>query len=290
MSILALAGEPAQSCPARSWGSSGDCIAAAVLVHGLGAHSGWFEALGRRLKVRRIFALAYDQVGFGKRKGQTFVSKEQWFSDLSRAFAFVKETVGDKPVFVMGNSMGAAVSLRAVADRLVAPAGLVMFSPGFDGNPELFKLSYRVAAVVKALLKPESEIELPYTPDMVTRTESVRTWINCDPDRRFSPTGRMMLELLKLSLTLPKIRSVECPLYMFRPAADTIVDGKASLKLFDQIVSPSKKEQTFPEAWHDLMFDPVIDELSDELASWIKMISNKTAAKPDASPQTRPAK
>ncbi len=51
--------------------------------------------------------------------------------------------------------MGAAVSLKAVADRCVLPAGLAMFSPGFDGSPELFKPSYKLQAVYKALTKPE---------------------------------------------------------------------------------------------------------------------------------------
>ena len=40
------------SCPpitGRTWGTASECRAAALLIHGLGAHSAWFEALGRRL-------------------------------------------------------------------------------------------------------------------------------------------------------------------------------------------------------------------------------------------------
>jgi alpha-beta hydrolase superfamily lysophospholipase len=254
-------------------------VSAALLVHGLGAHSGWFEALGRRLKVRRIFALAYDQVGFGKRRDEKFVSQQQWFDDLIAAYSYLSTKVGNKPIFVMGNSMGAAVSLKVVADEGVKPAGLVMFSPGFDGHPARFKLSYRISTLTKALINPETEVSLPYTPDMVTRSESVRNWLNNDPDMRFSPTGKMLLELLKMSLSVPKIRKIGCPVFMITSGIDSIVDGKASKRIFDRLDSPEKKELVFPEAWHDLMFDPVIDELIDELATWTAHVSSSNGKK-----------
>jgi len=265
--------------PARSWGTAGDCIAGALLVHGLGAHSGWFEALGRRLKVKRILALAYDQVGFGKRRSQEFKSEKQWFEDLTTSYNHLKQLVGDRPVYVMGNSMGAAVALKVVADEMISPAGLVMFSPGFDGHPRTFNLSYRLSAIVRALLSPEEEIAVPYTPEMVTRTESVRTWMLKDPDRRFSPTGRMLLSVLKLSLALKHVKSVSCPVYMFRAGIDTIVDSKKAQLIFSRLQSPSKREHTFEQAWHDLMFDPVIDELVNDIAAWVAETSRAPGEK-----------
>jgi alpha-beta hydrolase superfamily lysophospholipase len=259
--------------PARTWGTSNECTAAAVLVHGLGAHSGWFEALGRRLKVRRVFALAYDQVGFGKRRSDHFISQQQWYADLVIAYEYVRNKVGDKPVYILGNSMGAAVALKVIADRLIQPAGLAMFSPGFDGGPKLFTLGYRLSAIISAVTTPEKEVAVPYTPDMITRTQSVRTWLYADPDRRFSPTGKMLLELLKLSIALKKARRINCPLALYRAGIDDIVDGKAAQRIFDRLESPSKKQRIFGEAWHDLMFDPVLDELSDDLCTWISETS-----------------
>ena len=263
------------SLPARTWGTPAECVAATVLVHGLGAHSGWFEALGRRLKVRRIFTLAYDQVGFGKRRSEQFISREQWFDDLATAFNYLTK-ITDKPIFIMGNSMGAAVAMKAVAERKVAPSGLVMFSPGFDGNRKIFSLQYKVTSLIKALLSPEAEIAVPYTPEMITRSQSVQAWLNNDPDRRFSPTGKMLLELLKMSLTLSKIRSADCPVLMMRAGIDCIVDNDVSKKVLDRLQCPSKKDRMFEKAWHDLMFDPVIDDLTDEVVEWM----TKTAQAP----------
>jgi alpha-beta hydrolase superfamily lysophospholipase len=259
--------------PGRSWGTVNDCAAGAVLVHGLGAHSGWFEALGRRLKVRRVYAVAYDQVGFGRRRQEQLTSKQQWFDDLVSAYAYVRKMVKDKPVFVMGNSMGAAVALKVVADGKVKPSGLVMFSPGFDGHPSRFTWSYKIPALLSAFADPEKEVKLPYTPENITPTKSVQTWLYNDPDMRFSPTGKMLLELLKLSMTMPKARSVACPVLMLKGGAlDTIVDGKASQRIFERLEAPSKREHVFDEAWHDLMFDPVIDDLVREVCDWMSAL------------------
>src|SRR5580692_6317226 len=129
-------GEEADHQPisARTWGLASDCTAGVLLVHGLGAHSGWFEAFGRRLKVNRFFVLAYDQLGFGKRHHEKFLSYEQWLDDLAAVFDYQRSLIGDKPLYICANSMGAAITLKAVSSQLVDPTGIALFSPALEAN------------------------------------------------------------------------------------------------------------------------------------------------------------
>jgi len=262
-----------RSLPARTWGTASECMAGALLVHGLGAHSGWFEGFGRRLKVRRIYTVAYDQVGFGRRRQQVFTSYNQWLDDINTAFDFVRATIGEKPLYIMGNSMGAAVALRAVSNGDISPKGIVLMSPGFDGNWGAFTLPYRVRAICQALTQPDTEIDLPYSTDLVTRDTSVRQWIKNDPERRFRLPARMLLELLKLTSDLAsRSRKVRCPVLMLNAGVEKIVNTDVSDKLFNGLLCP-KQRKIFTEAWHDLMFDPVIDEMTDGVVAWIKETS-----------------
>jgi acylglycerol lipase len=268
----------AKPLPARTWGTPTECVAAAVLVHGLGAHSGWFEALGRRLRIRRIYSIAYDQVGFGKRKDEEFYSYNQWLTDLEIAFNYARNTVGDKPLYIMGNSMGAVVSARALSDHLIDPSGLVMFSPGFDGHPDVFTLPFRVKALWQAFREPESDVILPYAPELVTRDLAVRKWILNDPERRFTVPAKMLLELLKVTNDINKrAKQIVCPVMMFNAGMERIVNPRASEKFFNNLRS-AKERQVYQEAWHDLMFDPIIDDMSDHLVKWISQTS-KSAKK-----------
>jgi len=266
--------DTAPPIPARTWGLASDCRAAALLVHGLGAHSGWYEALGRRLKVRGIFSLAYDQVGFGKRSGEELMMKQQWLDDLKEAYEYLRSTVGDKPIFIIGNSMGALVALRSMATT--NPSGLVMFSPGFDGHPDTFTMSYKAKTLLTALLKPDTPVKLPYTTDQITREPMVRGWLNNDADSRLVLPARMLLELLKLTEETKNTgKKLPSPLFMFTAGQEKIVNNLVSEAIFARLVAPRKQKHHFPEAWHDLMFDPVLDELVDILAAWMLEIGRE---------------
>ncbi|MBS1992458.1 MAG: alpha/beta fold hydrolase [Cyanobacteria bacterium SZAS LIN-2] len=266
--------ETATTIPARTWGLASDCRAAALLVHGLGAHSGWYEALGRRLKVRGIFSLAYDQVGFGKRSGEVLMMKQQWLDDLKDSYDYLRQTVGDKPIFIIGNSMGALVALRSMSTT--NPSGLVMFSPGFDGHPDTFTLSYKAKTLLTALIKPDSQVKLPYTTDQITREPMVRGWLNNDADSSLVLPARTMLELLKLTEETKNTgKKLPSPLFMFTAGQEKIVNNEVSETIFAKLVAPRKQKHHFPEAWHDLMFDPVLDELVDMLAAWMLEIGRE---------------
>lgn len=261
-------GQAGRQITGRSWGSATECRAAALLVHGLGSHSGWFEAFGRRLKVKRIYALAYDQLGFGKRADQTLIGYQQWLEDVKRVYNHLKEQVGDKPIFLMGNSMGAAVAFAAIES--VCPDGLVLFSPGFNGYPGTFTLPFRIKSIIQALFSPQSEIPLPYPIELITREESARQWIACDPDRKDKLPAQMALELLKLTLNITAKRvTAPCPVLMITAGLDKIVDNKANAEFFAKLESPSKSKQHFEHCWHDLMFDPEIEHITDTVLTWI---------------------
>jgi alpha-beta hydrolase superfamily lysophospholipase len=254
--------------PARSWGAPNDCKAVALLVHGLGAHSGWFEAFGRQLKVRRVYAVSYDHIGFGKQRGKSFSSYTDWLDDLVRVFDYLRETNPNKPIYLVGNSMGSLLSL--VSTEHIEPTGLVLLSPGFDGCPQTFTPLYRVVTVIKALLKPDMEVALPYGVDLVCRDVPTQTWITNDPEGRFRVPGKMLLALLKLSNAVKhKASTVRMPVLMLTSGMDRIVNNPINFAFFEKLSAPSKRKKHFEEAFHDLMFDPMVDEVADEVVHWM---------------------
>jgi alpha-beta hydrolase superfamily lysophospholipase len=257
-----------QKISARSWGTAADCTAVALLVHGLGAHAGWFEAFARQLKIRRLCAIAYDQLGFGARRQQRFTSFNQWIDDLIAVFDYLKANVPDRPIYIMGNSMGGLVAVAAAEH--INPDGLVLFSPGFDGHKETFSTMYRLKSIMTALATPEKEIALPYDVELFARDRAVQEWVKADPERRFNVKGKMMLELLKLSMLVRRKRKqVSAPVLMIGAGYDKIVDSDAYNLYFNQLSAPDKKLRQFPDAWHDLMFDPQVDEVADEVVHWM---------------------
>jgi len=132
--------------------------------------------------------LAYDRRGFG----ETPASDE--------GFRHVDDLVGllDGPAWLVGNSMGGAISLDAA---LVAPemvAGLVLIAPAVSGAPEdpLESLDPDTRRIIQAIMAADEAGDL----DAVNRHEA-RLWL----DGPSSPEGRVGGDARKLALDMNAI-------------------------------------------------------------------------------------
>ncbi len=255
----------------RIWGKTAGARGVALLVHGLGAHSAWFEAAARELVQRNYLVVSYDQRGFGSRSQVPLNSYKEWLSDLVAVSKFVRGQY-DLPFYLMGNSMGALVVMAA--SQAIKPDAIVIFSPGFDGHPDAFTAWYKIKTVVSALLFPGKEVILPYAFETVSRDAGVRTWLDQDPHKRVSVPGSMLLQLLGLSTaTQANLKESHSPILMLTAGIDKVVNNATNEKLFRRLSAPRKKHVHMTDCWHDLMFDPQIDEVADEVASWLQSLS-----------------
>jgi alpha-beta hydrolase superfamily lysophospholipase len=187
--------------------------------------------------------------------------------------------MGDKPIFVLGNSMGGLLAVKTCA--AIRPSGLVLLAPAFAGHPKLFPVSYQLSGLVKALMAPNKEIVMPYGTDLITKQEQVRTWLDNNGDIRLAVPGKILIDLLFLtqSTRMKKIR-LPCPLFMITAGQDTIVDNQASELIFRQINAPAKKKINIHKAMHDLTLDLALDQVADLLIEWSgPLIQNKDRLK-----------
>lgn len=262
----------------RKWVPATEHSACALLVHGLGAHSGWFEAIGRRLSRNRLLAVSYDHVGFGRRRKTKLASYTQWVDDLCAVYEHLLESQS-KPVFIMANSMGALLAIAALSEKNElfygkrgGPSlpGLAMFSPGFDGHPQTFTLAYKIRAILSALVAPDALVKLPYGPEQIARDPYVQEWIAQDEAHLSSVPGSMLLELLKLSRKIDSLSPVKLavPVLMLTAGIEKIVNPKVNQKFFEQLSAPRKQWKVYEDSFHDLMFDPALDAVVGEVCQW----------------------
>lgn len=253
--------------PCRSWGIASESNAAFLLIHGLGGHSGWFEPLARRLKVKNIFGLALDLAGFGKRKNDKDIHLVNWLKDIETAAQYLRSVMSGKPIFLLGNSMGGLVALKAC--QQIKPDGLILLSPAFGGHPKLFTVSYQIRELFNALVKPDRQVILPYGTKLITKNEQAKLWIDNDEDRRLAVPSNMLLKLLITTQTLHfKGIGLDCPLFMITAGMDEIVNNKTSELIFKRIGAPKKKKTTMPHSMHDLTLDAAIDQVAEMLTDW----------------------
>ena len=127
---------------------------AVLIVHGLGEHSGRYEALAKWLLAQGYAVRSYDQRGHGCTPGQRAALRhgDDLLRDLATVYERYAVEFGKRPL-LLGHSMGGAVALRAVLDGRVEPPGLVLSSPALRSfeAPWLRRLAAVLARVLPNL-------------------------------------------------------------------------------------------------------------------------------------------
>ncbi|MBI2257261.1 MAG: alpha/beta fold hydrolase [Proteobacteria bacterium] len=122
--------------PMTTWAPWDKPIEASIIgLHGFNDYKRAFDAPGKAMARRGFILYAFDQRGFGgaPQRG-LWSSTDQMISDLAEAAKLAKAAHPDKPVYLLGESMGAAVMLAAVARHTEMPVdGVILAAPAIWG-------------------------------------------------------------------------------------------------------------------------------------------------------------
>ncbi len=132
---VSVPGAQKQPPPCRSWILPGEKpIACLLCIHGLGLQSNSYEFFGKEQSNRGIAVYAIDVRGFGswmKAKGKSKMNFDECLDDIRLSLESIRAANPGVPVYILGESMGGAIALRAASmypdliDGLVSsvPAG-----------------------------------------------------------------------------------------------------------------------------------------------------------------------
>jgi alpha-beta hydrolase superfamily lysophospholipase len=127
----------------RHWPLARSAAPVVLIVHGLGEHSGRYEALARALNDGGFGVSAYDQRGHGESPGARGVipAPDSLCADLARVIDALNLT-GPRAPILLGHSLGGLVTARFVAESLAERpaawrrdvAALALSSPALDAG------------------------------------------------------------------------------------------------------------------------------------------------------------
>lgn len=118
--------------PVRSWlPETQPARAVIVALHGFNDYSYAFELPASYFRTQGIASYAYDQRGFGRAPNRGYWAGASAYADDLRQFtATVRKRHPGIPIYILGESMGAAVAIVATTgDRPPAADGLILSAP-----------------------------------------------------------------------------------------------------------------------------------------------------------------
>src|SRR5579871_1249683 len=104
--------------PLRRWLPPGQPVAVILALHGFNDYSNAFTLPAPALTQRGIAVYAYDQRGFGAAPQRGRWPGEMVMArDAARAATLLRRRYPDRPIYLLGESMGGAVAILAAAAR-----------------------------------------------------------------------------------------------------------------------------------------------------------------------------
>ncbi|MDX8412335.1 MAG: alpha/beta hydrolase [Mariprofundaceae bacterium] len=122
--------------PLSSWEPKGAPRAVVLGLHGFNDYRQAFAGVGPFLAERGIITYAYDQRGFGETADiGLWAGAARMAKDAKAMIHLLRKRHGETPLFVLGESMGGAVMMAAIADAHPPDIdGVVLLAPAVWGR------------------------------------------------------------------------------------------------------------------------------------------------------------
>jgi alpha-beta hydrolase superfamily lysophospholipase len=131
--------EDGANLPFRHWLPKTDPHAVLIALHGFNDYSRFFQQPGEYLSTQGIACFAYDQRGFGAApKRGLWAGGAAYSDDLLTLVRLVKQRYPDRPVYLLGESMGGAVIITAMSQtNMPIVEGVILVAPALWARPTM---------------------------------------------------------------------------------------------------------------------------------------------------------
>jgi acylglycerol lipase len=261
--------------PLTKWLPRTSPVAAVVALHGFNDHSGAFDDLGQALAAAGVAVYAYDQRGFGGAPGHgTWAGHETMGRDLATIVRLIRARHPKIPVHALGESMGGAVIMAAVAgDARPAIDGAVLSAPAVWGRVTMpgwqrGALAAAVSTFPSVRLRPQGI--------KITPSDNIEMLRALGRDPRFIRETRIdalsgLVDLMDRALEAS--RTLRLPLLVLYGERDEIVPRRPTCLMLSRLPAPrsgrSWRVVLYPNGFHMLFRDLAGDLVSKDIAAWL---------------------
>jgi lysophospholipase len=253
----------------RGWSPAGDQPSAiVVLAHGFAEHSGRYESVAARLTDAGLAVLAPDHHGHGRSEGtRALISFADAVADLDAVATQALAAYPDRPLFMVGHSMGGALALRYALAHGPRLRGLALSGPLTAGEPRAFM---RTGAKLVGRIAPRAPT-IKLDPGLVSRDPQVvadyvadpLNWHGAIPAGTAAEFVRHQESIFRLAPTL------KLPTLLMYGSADRICPPNGSEQLAALLGSGDLTVRVWDGLYHEIFNEPERDEVLGVLCEWL---------------------
>jgi alpha-beta hydrolase superfamily lysophospholipase len=250
-----------------------------VIVHGLGEHSDRYGAVAERLVAEGLAVHACDHQGHGRSAGDRAVVRvDEVVADLDRVVADAATAHADRPLFMLGHSLGGMLAVRYALAHQQRLSGLVLSGPlaAFEAPAAQVALVRAIAAVA-----PRAGV-ISLDPTLVSRDPAVVAAYRADP---LVHHGRIPARTVaQIAATVPRfsdtVGEIRLATLIVYGTADGLCPPSGSVMLGERIAAADVTVRAYDGLYHEVLNEPERETVLDDVVAWLTARLGDGAVRP----------
>lgn len=276
-----------------------------LIVHGLGEHSGRYQALAQRLAANGHTVYGYDQRGHGERAGLAgyFADRHGWpllIEDARAVLLYMQAQHPDVPCVLLGHSMGSLIARQFFQQHGGLLQGLVLSATAYRQRPLAASMRglARLSCWLGGARRPSlmlawlvfGSFNLGFWPtrtrvDWLSRDKAQVDAYLADPLCGRVPTAGLWRDLfggivqLETAEAAVQARHAECRVLLMAGSRDPVSFGKLALQQLAARYARAGIAQihthVYPGGRHEMLNETNQSEVEADLLRWLDACSHR---------------
>lgn len=245
--------------------------AALLLVHGLGAHSGRWQALADFFTRQGFSCYSVELQGFGQTRGLRghIDSFETYFNDIRRLNEIIRSELPGRKIFLAGESFGGLLAFLLSFKSPELFSGLICLSPAFSIKLQVSFWDY-TRVFLHLFLDQQKQFKLHLVGDMCTRDLKYQEQIDHDFREHRLVSAKFVLNYFQAERSARRISMpLRIPVLFLIPGQDTIVSSHISKVIFYRLLARDKTLIKYPEMFHALSVELGKEKVFADMLQWL---------------------
>jgi alpha-beta hydrolase superfamily lysophospholipase len=254
----------------QSWNVQ-DPSAVFCLVHGLGGHTGRWEALADFFKVRGIASYALALRGFGDAPGLKghIDSLDLYLSDIESLNSIIRKDHPQKKIFLIGESLGGLICFLSAARNGRLFDGVICLSPAF-GNVMRIGVGTYISIFLSLFYNPRKQFILPLSLSACSRDSILVRGMDKDAREHRFATARLLIEIFIAQLRSRALAAkISMPVLFLLSGSDSIVSSESSKAVYRRLRSNDKTIRLYPDMFHALSIELGREAVFADISNWV---------------------
>jgi acylglycerol lipase len=254
------------------WLPEGEPKAVLLIVHGLAEHSGRYMNVVNHFVPLGYGVYGIDHLGHGRSDGtRVYVERFEDYTDTLQIYVdMVRQWQPDKPLFLVGHSMGGLIGALYLLDHQDELAGAVLSGPCVKVPDDVSPVTVLFGRLFSALM-PRAGL-LGLEAEGVCRDPAVvEAYVNDPLVHTGKTTARLTAELLRAMVRVTaEADRITLPILLVQGSADRLVDPDGARMLYDTASSEDKQIEIYEGFYHEVFNEPEHDRVLRDVETWLE--------------------